>query len=935
MGTSRRDFIKGAMALSALAAAGGCLKEESRIKPWISGSPDPDPVKAAKVVRTVCLGCHSACGLQVKVQDGVAVKIDGNPYHPNTREPHIPYDTDAREAEKVNGTVCAKGGATIQTMYNPYRVQHPLKRVGPRGSGKWKTITWDQAYAEIINGGDLFGEGHVDGLKAIRNFDPIDPNAPELGPKANQLVFMPGRIEHGRKEFTDRWMSGSFGTINKRMDHTSICETSHHVGLDLCFKGQHHIKPDILNAEYIIFFGTTPYEANFPMQALARKLNFFRERGGTLIIVDPRFSNSAAKAARWVPILPGTDAAFALGMMRWMMENDRIDLQYLSYPNAKAAKEGSGHLTWSDAAMLVREDTRKLHREGDQLMVMAGGRLVPAEQVAQADLLVDTEINGVRVKSVYKMLQDRVMERSIKDYAAICGIEPKQIEREADDFTSHGRRAVADFYRGPAQHTNGTYASRTLGALNFLIGNVSWKGGCEAHGGSHWHEMGGKPGNPYKLTDNKEFLPGAVKASGIPIDRHKVKYEDSTEFAKKGYPAKRPWFPFGNDHVYQEVFPSIAAQYPYQVKCLITYWNNVVYSAPAGVQLMKAVKDPKVLPLFVAIDIVMGETSSLADYILPCRHYLEDYGTPHVAPTILTTTSGLRQPVVEPVFKDTRMLEEIFIDLALKMGLPGYGKDGLGPGRDLNTPWDWYKRLAANIAYGDKEGEAVPGATEDEKVQYVVARGGRFEGYEKAYNGPYTRHAYKGPVFIYNEKLATTKESMTGKYFDGLPYYEPIRDIIGRPIEAMADKYPFHIITYHPVYHAQARTAASVWLMEVTPEECVQINAGDAAKLGIKHSDWVRVYSASHLEGVKGKAWVTEGMRPGIIAIPHSLGHWQYGSKAFELDGKNSESAAWIGKGCSANPVMMVDPYLKDVCLQDPIGGSSSFFDSRVAVEKV
>jgi len=923
------------MALSGLLATGGCMNESAKPASWITGAPDPDPVKATQVVRTVCLGCHSACGLQVKVQDGMAVKIDGNPYHPNTHEPHLAYDTDPGDAAKVNGTVCAKGGATIQTMYNPHRLQHPLKRVGPRGSGRWKTITWDQAYDEISNGGDLFGEGQVDGLKAIRNFDPIDPNAPELGPKANQLVFMPGRIEHGRKEFTDRWMSGSFGTINKRIDHTSICEVSHHIGLDLCFKGKHHIKPDIMNAEYIIFFGTTPYEANFPMQALARKLNFFRERGGTLVMVDPRFSNSAAKAARWIPILPGTDAAFALGMMRWLMEHDRVDLKYLACPNQKAAQEAGGHLTWSDAALLVREDNRKLHRDGEQLLVMVDGTLSPAEQAKQADLLVDTVIDGVRVQSVYKLLRDRVMERSIAEYAAICGIEAKRIEQEADDFSSHSRRAIADFYRGSVQHTNGTYTARTLGVLNFLIGNVSWKGGCEASGGGHWHEMGGKPATPYKLADHKAFLPGAVKAGGIPIDRHKENYEKSTEFAKNGYPARRPWFPFGKDHVYQEVFPSIAARYPYPVKCLITYWNNVVYSAPAGVQLIKAVQDPKVLPLFVAIDMVMGETSSLADYILPCRHYLEDYGTPHVAPTILTATSGLRQPVMESVFKDSKMVEQIFIDLALRMKLPGYGKDGLGPGRDLNVPWDWYQRLVANIAYGDKEGDAVPGATEAEKVQYVVARGGRFEGYEKAYHGPYTKHAYKGPVFIYNEKLATTKESMTGRYFDGLPFYEPIRDIIGRPIEAMADKYPFHIITYHPVYHAQARTAASLWLMEVTPEECVQINAGDAAKLNIKHGDLVRVVSSSRPEGVQGKAWVTEGMRPGIIAIPHSLGHWQYSSKAFELDGKTSASAPWIGRGCSANPVMMVDPYLKDVCLQDPIGGSSSFFDSRVAVAKV
>ena len=102
----------------------------------------------------------------------------------------------------------------------------------------------------------------------------------------------------------------------------------------------------------------------------------------------------------------------------------------------------------------------------------------------------------------------------------------------------------------------------------------------------------------------------------------------------------------------------------------------------------------------------------------------------------------------------------------------------------------------------------MPGATEAEKIQYVLDRGGRFEDYGKAYKGDHTNHAYKKICLIYNEKLATTKNSMTGEYFDGLPYYEPIRDSLGRPVVRDEQKYPFRLNTYHPAYHAQARTAA-------------------------------------------------------------------------------------------------------------------------------
>ena len=138
-------------------------------------------------------------------------------------------------------------------------------------------------------------------------------------------------------------------------------------------------------------------------------------------------------------------------------------------------------------------------------------------------------------------------------------------------------------------------------------------------------------------------------------------------------------------------------------------------------------------------------------------------------------------------------------------------------------------------------------------------------------------------------------------------------------------KYPFRLNTYHPVYHAQARTAASPWLMEITPEEWIQINAADAAKLGIKHRDMVVVFSQDNPEGVKAMAMVTEGMRPGIVTIPHSLGRWEYGAKSFKLDGKGTPVRPWVARGCSANPVMTVDPHLKDVCMTDPIGGSALF----------
>ena len=943
MNISRRTFLKSSAVLGGAAVGLPALisaSKESTPDMALENKGLSDPVEGkdnVEIKYSVCLMCHSACGIRAKIKDGVLIKIDGNPYHPNCMEPHIPFDTDPAEAIKYVGSVCVKGQAGIKELYDPLRIKHPLKRAGPRGSGKWQVITWEQAVEEIVEGGDLFGEGHVDGFRDIRDLDtPINPDAPELGSKANQLCVMVGRAEHGRKEFTDRFFKSAFGTVNYRNDHTSICETSHHVGLDLCLDGKHHIKPDIINSEYILWFGTSPVEANFPMQTLARKLMEFKARGGKMVVIDPRFSNTAAKADQWVPIKPGTDAAFALGMMRYIIENGRYDTEYLENTTKDAAANDK-HKTWGDATYLVRLDDMTMLRADDagiadgthdQFVVINGGNPVAFDSVEHGDLETDTTVNGIACKSVFTLLKERVNEKTIEEYAQICGMESEVIEQVAYEFTEHGRKVCADFYRGPVQHTNGTYNARSIAILNFLVGNVSWKGGCEAHGGSHWHETGGKSGNPYNLA--KELHPGKVNATGVPIERHKVKYEDSTEFGKNGYPARRPWFPFAYNFNHQEVIPSIGMEYPYPIKALVLIKANPNYSTPAGRIYEEVLKDTKKVPLLITFDTNYGETSALTDYILPDRKYLERYATPHVAPAVLTTVSGIRTPVVDPVYPDTMIVEDFLIQVGKRMDLPGYGDNGFGKGDPLNTAADWYNKCFVNIA---SEGDGVAGFTEEERLQYVLARGGRFEDYEKAYSGKYTTHGYKKQVFIYSEKLAKQKDSMTGKPYDGLPLYQPLMDCMGNEVKDAG--YDFHLNTYKQVYHCQSRTAHNEWLMEILPENPIEISAADGKRLGIRNGDMMKVTSPTNAEGVIGRAQLREGLRPGVINISHHYGHWEYGSKPHKENGADTGSASYIGKGVSGNPVMRLDPYLNDVTLQDPIGGSSSFYDTKVKLVKV
>ncbi|MBI3084570.1 MAG: molybdopterin-dependent oxidoreductase [candidate division NC10 bacterium] len=887
-----------------------------------------------------------------RVKDGVLLKIDGNPYHPNNFDPdeRPPYSTSVDVAKKRPGRLFAKGQAGVQVVYDPYRIKQPLKRVGPRGSGQWKAITWGQAFQEIAAK-----------LKPLRDLNTlIDPAAPELGPVANQVLYSAGRTIEGG--FTDRVWGNGFGTINKREDHTSICETSHHVANELMTwdekanRGRkNHFKPDILEAKYIMLFGSSFLEANFPMVATARKLMDFRAKGGKYVVVDPRFSNTAALAHRWVPVKPGGDAALALGMARWMLENKKYDAKYLANANQAAAK-ASGEPTWTDATRLVvvdpsHADARRYLRadaiggKKENYVAWSGGG---PKEIADAALVGDMEpgevtVAGRRCKTVFQLLKERVFSRSLAQYAADCGLSVDLIVTLAGEFAAAGKQAVTNAYRGAVQHTNGVYNQLSINILNTLTGNYDWRGGNGGGGGGYPEGSGVTP---------LGTVPGGVSAKGIKLNRTVKQYEkDGPNLFKRdgGYPAKRPWFPYATHGNYQEVIPSAADGYPYPIKALITYWNAWPYSTPGLRKTFEDyVKDEKKLELFVAISLNMGEVAAFADYVLPDTTYLEKWAFPGMTPTILTKATPLQQPVVgkldgkdigtapfnpdapnvyTPVLPNTKTVGDIHIGLAKTLGLPGVGEKAFQDGSPLNTYWDFYKKGLQNLSKNTGK-----------PIGEIVAKGGVFEDPGNEYDGKYLKYKYGNVIKIYIEQLATTKDSMTGQYFDGLPQYDPPKFADNTAIATVDEKdFPFQLITYKMVWHAQARTASIPWLMIIQPENFVEINASDARRLGIRDGDAVRLVSATSPGGVVGKARATEGVRPGVIAVSHHFGHWELAAKPHVVDGVAQGADPSRGTGIQVNPIMRLDQFkgkVLNTSIQDKVGGSVSFYDSRVKLVK-
>lgn len=1014
MDESKRRFIKGAVAAGSLAVftvgsvdpIEGLLFPQYKFKEPIPTELDrgqilvsgiPVATGRQKFVATLCQSCNTRCGIRVRVVDGRAVKIDGNPYHPNTmRWEPIDYATPAADSIVRKGVICLKGQEGMHWTYDPYRIRTPLKRAGPRGAGKWKPIGWDQLITEVTLGGQIFkelGEDRVvEGFAQVRSFDPIDPDNLELGPKANQLVILRGRGQPGRVEFISGWLNRVYGSINF-LPHDGVCAIAVQTGHDIVtdYKVE-QMRPDIKNARFLVSFGDI-YSAGQPSVTPAGSIipGRLKSKDLKMVVVDPRAGNAVAHADAWIPVKPRTDGALVMGMIRWVIENKRYNEKYLENPNQRAA-EADGEPTWTDSTHLVvvdsnhknyrkklRGDELGLTAEKDKFVVIDPGTGKPQlfDQTDKGTLFFDGEVldkdaKPIKVKSSLLLLKDEAFSKTLQQWGEICGVQASTIASLSNEFTSYGRRVGLLMYRAPATQYNGTYMVMASLMLQMLIGTFNYKGGYLRATGIGWTT------GRYDLT---KF--GSASAKGVRISREKYAYENTSEYQRKigagqnPYPAKLSWFPLTHGGLWTEALAGIDQGYPYKAKIVIEYFANPIYSLPAGHKFIETFKDPNKVPLHIAIDNFISETSSLADYIVPDLTWLEgNMGIMNPYPPNHTPWMGVRVPAVEPLTDRTPDAvpidaEAFFIDVAKKMKLPGVGENVIpgsdGKGYSLNRAEDYHIRAIVNLAYQAKVPDAsdadilyveenypssyisyakkILSSEEWRKFAYVIARGGYFEKPALGFDGEIHKYGLKMLLQFYSEKLASTKHAITGEYFKGTATWLPAQDMKGRDLDQLDRDYPMVMVGYKMGQHTQSRTMYQKWALELYPENYVEISEEDASEMKLQTGDIVKLESAS--DSTQGKVKVTKRIRPGVIAIAHHYGHWQWGStdatieKAVDsmaspekVKGNLVEGDPSRGRGIWGNKLMRVDDTTK-APLVEAISGCSPTSGVRVRLSKI
>ncbi|GAA0235490.1 molybdopterin-containing oxidoreductase family protein [Metaclostridioides mangenotii] len=239
-----------------------------------------------EIKRTLCDICSPGihCGIDAYVKDGVVIKIEGTEEHPMNK-----------------GLLCTKGLCNKEFIYREDRLKYPLKRIGKRGEGKFKEISWDEAYNEIAE--------KLNGIKK------------EYG--AEQVAFFTGYPKWYRP-FLQRF-AFSFGSPNYGTESSS-CSTSAKMAGEAA-TGRSFTMLDFTNTRTFLGWGFNSYYSKFLNAIPVEKM---KKKGMKVIIVDPRITPSTQKLADLhLRIKPGTDGALALGMANLFIQRGYIDNEYI------------------------------------------------------------------------------------------------------------------------------------------------------------------------------------------------------------------------------------------------------------------------------------------------------------------------------------------------------------------------------------------------------------------------------------------------------------------------------------------------------------------------------------------------------------------------------------------------------------------------------
>ena len=773
--------------------------------------------KRYMLVPTTCFNCESACGLLAYVdRETLQVrKFEGNPEHPGSR-----------------GRNCAKGPATLNQVTDPDRILQPLKRAGRRGEGRWQTVSWDEA---------------LDDLAArIR--------AAIVEERPNEVMYHVGRP--GEDGFTERVLA-SWG-VDGHNSHTNVCSSGGRTGYHL-WTGIDRPSPDHANAKVILLI-SAHLEAGHYFNPHAQRIVEAKANGAKVIVLDTRLSNTATHADHWLSPWPGSEAAIMLAIANHLIATDRYDRDYV-------------RRWWNWEEYLAAEHP-------DQ------PRTFETFQAVLHDLYAGFTF----------------------DYAAReSGLEASVIEEVAEVVAGAGSRLSTHTWRSAAAgNLGGWQVSRTLFLLNCLLGAVA------------------VPGGTYPNAWNK-FVPRPIHVPPHPHTWNELTWPLE-------YPLALNELSF--------LLPHLVKEERGRLDVYFSRVYNPVWTNPDGFSWIEMLTDESRVGMHVALTPTWNETAFFADYILPMGHGSERHDV-HSYEQYDGQWIGFRQPVLRAArerlggesIDDTRQVNpgevweenEFWMELSWRIDRDG----ALGIRRFYESPARPGERLSVDEYYGYMFDHSVPGLPEAAAKEGLTPL-----AYMRRY-GAFEIRKGVGPVHetpVPADQLVDTAVDDFGRVYtrsqkpdspNVVPVASPGPDGDGRrPVGVVVDGmvvqgfptpsgrleffsstlrdwgWPEHAIpgyirshvhqdalaegemvlisTFRLPTQIHTRSANAKWLDEIGHTNPLWLHPQDGKRLGIGADDLVRVETEIGYFVVK--PWLTQSIRPGVVACSHHMGRWKLGA---------------------------------------------------------
>ena len=898
------------------------------------------PEVSDEIRKTTCYMCACRCGINVHLKRGKVAYIEGNRDHPVNK-----------------GVLCAKGSAGIMQVNAPSRLQAPLKRVGPRGSGEFEEISWDEALSMATN-----------------LLEPIRKNNPE------KLAFFTGRDQS--QSFTSFWAQ-NFGTPNYAA-HGGFCSVNmaaagiYTMGGAFWEFGQ----PDWDHTKLFMLFGVAEDHDSNPIKMGLGKI---KARGAKVIGVNPIRSGYNAIADEWVGITPGTDGLFILALVHELMRAGKMDLDYLArYTNAPVLINSDPKS--SEHGLLMRD------ADGKQLVVdSVSGKLTPFDQPGvQPDLSATYSHGGVTHRPVFHLMAERYLDPSYSadavtervgisadkirriaaEIARVAFDEAIELDQEWTDFRGEthtkmiGRPVSFHAMRGISAHSNGFQTCRALHVLQILLGTVEVPGGFRF-----------KP--PYPKPPEAHPKPQSKAQPGSPLNGPHLGFVQSPEdlaLNEDGTTARIDkafsWeHPFSSHGLMHMVISNAHAGDPYKIDTLFMYMANMSWNSSmntSGVIKMLTSKDDNgdyIIPNIIYSDSYSSEMVAYADLILPDTTYLERHDCISLLDRPISEADAagdaIRWPVVEPD-RNVKSFQSVLCDLGFRLQLPGFiNSDGSSKYKDYADyiinhirrpgigPLAGFRGDGSQIGRGD---------VNKEQLNRYIENGGFFTEhvpvgaeYFKPWNAKYQEWAvemgfYDSPqpyLFqLYVEPMRRFQLAAEGHgerqppdhlrkqiktTFDPLPiWYPPFEDDHVDSLE-----YPVHALTQRPMAMYHSWGSQNAWLRQIHGYNPLYLPTKLMALHALKDGDWATVTSVhgaitvpvAHMAALNENTvwtWNAIGKRKGAWALGEESSE---ATKGFLLNHLIHELLPPKGDGLRwAN--------------SDPITGQAAWFDLRVKIAK-